>query len=637
MAKLLRRIMQRSNMRSSEATALIWAVLGAAVCGVMIQLEPNLLEEGLIVHVAQRMAAGEHLYRDVASFTGPLPFELLAALFRVFGEEIVVARCAVVALHGVACASVYAVALRAGAGPLAHAAAAGTASAPVLLFPLFSLFFHTTLAFDLSLIAAWPAVRATRSAGWAGVAGAVVAGAALCKQTVGVALAASLLAAVAAVAPPGRRLRVALAFAAGGAAVAALTLGVYAVRGDLGILVRSLVLLPLSFDETFATPYMNFWPPGEFAPDVRPDREFYLPSLWSVVHPSIEAPTRAVTWITQLLYASPFVALAATALRRARGTLSAAAWVHTAVLVALVTNLFPRTDWGHLVFVLPPTLTQLLLVAPGARSGERPGRALAAAATAVVLALCAGNALAARSIFGRAGPATLGPRVPQHPVTRQLRSREPARVIDFLRRNTEPGEAIFVARGEPLLYFATDTRNPTPYSGVLPGMRADQERAILAALDEVRYVVMSDIDQPLYTYYRDELPAVQHALERHFRFVPLGRMPGWISLLERGPDRGPALLDLFDTRDQGRAWIRDGDGRQRPAPGPVPRLATRMNRRPLGVWLGPRGGGIDFAVEVPEGAVFQADVGLSELEGEDDPRRHAERSRLAVSVATRDR
>ncbi len=137
----------------------------------------------------------------------------------------------------------------------------------------------------------------------------------------------------------------------------------------------------------------------------------------------------------------------------------------------------------------------------------------------------------------------------------------------------------------------------------------------------------------------DELPSVQRALERHFRVVRLGKRPGWISLLERGPDRGPTLLDLFDTRDRGRAWIRDGDGRQLPAPGPVPRLATRMNRRPLGLWLGARGGGIDFDLEVPEGAVLQADVGLIALQGEDDPHpyAHAERSRLAVSVARRDR
>jgi hypothetical protein len=620
----------------SEATALTWAVLGAAVCSLMIRLEPNLLEEGLILHVAQRMVDGEHLYRDVASFTGPLPFELLAALFRLFGQEIAVARAAVVVLQGLACGAVYAVALRARAGPLAHAAAAGTASAPVLLFPLFSLFFHTTLAFDLSLIAAWPATRAPRSAAWAAATGAVVAGAALCKQTVGVVLAAGLLAAVAAGAPPGHRVRRALAFTAGGAAVALLTLGVYTARGDLDALVHSLVVLPLSFDETFNTPFMNLWPPGTFAPDIQPHREFYLPALWSLAHPAKDVPSWTLTLATQLLYALPFVALLATGLRRARGPLSAALWVHTAVLAALTTNLFPRTDWGHLVFALPPTWTQLLLVSRGAPSGPRPRRVRTAVAGALLLALLLADAATARSLFRRAAPPLLGPRVPQRPVTRQLRSQEPGRVIAYLRRHTEPGEAIFVARGEPLLYFATETRNPTPYSGILPGLRDEQERAILAALDEVRFVVMSDVDQPLYTYYRDELPAVQRALERHFHLVRLGRWPGWISLLERGPDRGPTVVDLFDARSLGRAWIRDAQGRQRPAPGPAPRLATRMNRRPLGVRLGPGGGGIDFDVEVPPGAVFQADVGLVMLEAEDGPRWHAERSRLVVSVARRD-
>ena len=622
--------------RFSEATALTWVVLGAAVCSLMIRLEPNLLEEGLILHVAQRMNAGERLYRDVASFTGPLPFETLALLFRWFGEEIAVARAAVVALNGLACGAVYAVAVRAGAGPLAHAAAAGTASAPILLFPLFSIFFHTTLAFYLSLIAAYPAVRATRSAGWAGAAGALVAGAALCKQTVGVALAAGLLAAVAAGAPPGRRLRVALAFATGGAAVAALTLGVYAIRGDLDVLVRSLVVLPLSFDETFATPYMNFWPPGDFAPDVRPNKALYLPSLYTLrVGVFFSETGTPMVLLTQLLYALPFATLAATAWRRWRGPLPAAAWVHTAVLAALTVNLFPRTDWGHLVFVLPPTLTQLLLVAPGAPSAARPRRARAAVTAALLLALSAGSALGGRMIFGIAKDEGLGPRVPQRPVTSQLRGLSLANAIEYLRNRVRPGDAIFVARGEPLIYFATDTRNPTPYSGIIPGMRDEQERAILAVLEDVRYVVMSDIDQPLYTYYREELPRVQAHLERYFR-IP-GNYPvskyNWVSVLARGPDRGPTALDLFDAREQGRAWIRDGDGIEHPAPGPAPKLATKMNRRPLAVWLGPLGGGIDFEVEVPEDAVFQAGIGIHALVGAEDLFEQAEKVRFEVAVS----
>jgi len=59
---------------SSDAWVLLWALLGAVACAAMIPLEPSLLEEGMILHVAQRLVAGELLFRDIASYTGPLPF-----------------------------------------------------------------------------------------------------------------------------------------------------------------------------------------------------------------------------------------------------------------------------------------------------------------------------------------------------------------------------------------------------------------------------------------------------------------------------------------------------------------------------------------------------------------------------------
>jgi hypothetical protein len=608
-------------------------VIGASVCAFMIRFEPNLLEEGLILHVAQRMLDGDRLYRDIASFTGPLPFELLAALFRLFGEEIAVARGAVVALHGLACASLYALAFRSHAGPLAHAAAACAASAPILLFPLLSLYFHTTLAFDLSLIAAYPALRGIRSPGWAVLAGVAVAGAALCKQTVGAALAVGLLAAVLGCGPPGRRFRTSFALVAGGAGVAAVTLAAYGVRGDLRVLVHSLVLLPLSFDATFSSPFINLWPPGEFASDFESNEALYLPSLWTLAAGRPAKITTSLVLATQLLYALPFIALAATGIRRATGAVSAGIWINAAVLGALTTNLFPRSDWGHLVFALPPAVVQLLLLVPVPNRTPRGPGPRFWTAIALVLALAVGSSLAARAIARAAGPPTLGPRVPQRPVTPQFRTIEPSRVIHFLRDNLEPGAPLFVARAEPLIYFATDTRNPTPFSGVIPGIRNEQERAILAALEDVRYVVMSDIDQPLYTTYRDQLPAVQHYLERHFRYRSLGK-PSWISLLERGRDRGPTAIDLFDVRDRGRAWIRGRDGAERSAPGPAPNGGTRMNRRPLMLILGPRGGGIDFDIDVPYDAVFQAGVGLRSVGDGKDAYFHAKRSRAVVSIAT---
>jgi hypothetical protein len=79
--------------------------------------------------------------------------------------------------------------------------------------------------------------------------------------------------------------------------------------------------------------------------------------------------------------------------------------------------------------------------------------------------------------------------------------------------------------------------------------------------------------------------------------------------------------------------VRDRDGVEEPAPAPSPRLATKLNRRPLLVQLGPMGGGIDFEIELPPGAVFQAGIGLEELLGLQDRYKQAARSRLEVSVA----
>ncbi len=259
-----------------------------------------------------------------------------------------------------------------------------------------------------------------------------------------------------------------------------------------------------------------------------------------------------------------------------------------------------------------------------------------AIAVALVLALVLGSAGALRLITRTAVSPRFGPRVPQHPVTNPLRGRALATAIDYLRRHVRPGESIFVARSEPLIYFATDTRNPTPYSGVIPGMREEQETTILAALEQVRYVVMSDIDQPIYTYYREELPRVQAFLERHFgnpADYPL-RQYNWITVLERGPDRGETIIDLFDEQPRGRPWIRDGRGIERAPPEDAPKLATKLNRRPLPVLLGPRGGGIDFELELPEGAIFQAGIGMASLVGRADLYAQAVASRFQVSVAT---
>ncbi len=61
------------------------------------------------------------------------------------------------------------------------------------------------------------------------------------------------------------------------------------------------------------------------------------------------------------------------------------------------------------------------------------------------------------------------------------------------------------------------------------------------------------------------------------------------------------------------------------------RVDLRAARQP--VLLGPRGGGIDFELELPEGAIFQAGIGMASLVGRADLYAQAVESRFQVSVA----
>jgi hypothetical protein len=242
-------------------------------------------------------------------------------------------------------------------------------------------------------------------------------------------------------------------------------------------------------------------------------------------------------------------------------------------------------------------------------------------------------------INSQAGPPHMfGPRIPLRAVSPSYKQPAIPRVIGYLRDHTRSGEPIFVARQEPLLYFATHCSNPTPFGGVLPGMRELQEPRILEALKGVRFVVMSDIDQPLYTYFADELPGVQAYLERHYE------IPGdfvlddysWIVVAERGPDRGATEIDLIAERTRGRAWIRDRAGVIVPATDAPQRLAARQLNRPLPIVLGVGGGGIDFELELPSRAVFQAGVGYRGLVSVDHHYLHPQGLTLSVSIRAAD-
>jgi hypothetical protein len=440
--------------RGRRAMTAAWGALGAAACWSVAGLEPNLVEEGLVLHVAQRLAAGEHLYRDIVFFTSPLPFELLGLLFRIFGEEIAVGRAAMAALLGAASAATFAFANRAGAGWLSHAAAACLASAPLLLFPMFSMFYYTPLALCLGVLAVEAASRGLRSRGWAFTAGLLVGAVALSKQTLGGALALSLLPAFAVSAPAVGRRAGTTALVLGGAALTVATLLFYGLHGDLGDLWRCLVVIPLGLSDSYRAPFINLWPPGRFAEELMPNKAVYFSNLYFLGHGIFSPLGTRIVLATQLLYALPLLALAATLLRRLAGPLPTALRLHTALLLAMTANLFPRSDWGHLVVALPPACVQLLMLAAlprgwalrfPLRAGLVSGCLVAVLATSRAPALLCNGHPKPHSVHRRAHGAQrrAAGAHPRGASPRALRGDERHRPapLDLLRRRAAPGAA----------------------------------------------------------------------------------------------------------------------------------------------------------------------------------------------------
>jgi hypothetical protein len=268
----------------------------------------------------------------------------------------------------------------------------------------------------------------------------------------------------------------------------------------------------------------------------------------------------------------------------------------------------------------------------------RPAWLHAAGAGLLIAVVAAGSGWVASQLYALSGEPSWGPRVPLRGISGVKRGPAVGKTLHFLREHLEPGEPIYVARAEPLIYFAADAPNPTPFTGALQvwGIRKAQQERILQALEEVRFVVMSDLDHPIHTFFPDELPLVQAHLERFFRvpefFTGASRLEDWMIVLARSGDAGPTAIDLVDPQRAQRAWVRGADGEIRQLTEPARRGPTRQNRRPLVVEMDTRGGGVDFDLAIPPDARFETGIGFYRIENQFQP----DGTHFAVSVRERE-
>src|SRR5262245_359686 len=235
----------------------------------------NLLDEGFVLHVAERVLQGQVPYRDFFTQLTPGAFLALAAVFKVTGPSVIVGRWVTVLIGLLITALLYLSGRRILTRPSAALAA--------LAFPVWGIgqgWFYPNyswfalagcmLALECTLraVAAWERRRVALC--WAVLAGLSCGVAAFCKQNMGLYTLVALAGALVLAAPGPWRGRFGQGLLMGLAALPVpLAFLVWLARhGALADFYRDALWIPLAvFPRAMATPYPPVWPPWPLPED----------------------------------------------------------------------------------------------------------------------------------------------------------------------------------------------------------------------------------------------------------------------------------------------------------------------------------------------------------------------------------
>jgi hypothetical protein len=101
----------RETLRGVLVKSVVVFLIAYSVLFLGMSLQPNGLDEGLILTGAMRVAAGQIPHRDFFTLYGPAQFYILAGLFKVFGQFILVERLLDFFVKALVVTAVYAIAL----------------------------------------------------------------------------------------------------------------------------------------------------------------------------------------------------------------------------------------------------------------------------------------------------------------------------------------------------------------------------------------------------------------------------------------------------------------------------------------------------------------------------------------------
>ncbi len=639
------RSLSSASPRREWLPGLLIVALALAVAAPTFVRGVSFLDEGALLHTAERLTDGEMLYRDVETGLVPGSYWLQALVLWAAGPSILWGRALMAVLFALSCWVVHSI--------LRHLASPGTAWVGAVGYLGWQAYHwripnYSCEANLLLLLALWRLLAALprRNRGRFLVPALLVGLAAVFKQNFGafaaLALAVTVVVSGRRARQPQREVLADLVWVGAGIATPFLAVvGWFALHGAADELLYQVVLLPFGpvsahFVVSWPWPWLSL---EELSDAMRRNLWYYSPvpagQEWLRITGVVTAGRLwlGARWVYSM--AAVVVALGATvygllprvAVDRPGGREARTALVAFAALLLL--GAFPRADYHHLVLATPWILLLGVVLAADLAAGlgwRRGGAAAATLAVAVPLGLGVVNL---RYWLHHPDPARRQDRRLELPRTGML---VPGWVKEQLEAGVRmansalgPDEPLVVLSWPALYAYLLDRPDPSPFPLVLPG--AMDEGRLMAILEEaaVERVIHSDITVDQRTF-RQDFPRLSRYLQERFTIDPetaLLEPVNQIFLLRRlrpgeqaaaaGPAPGSRVgLNLLDRVDQSRKMVLFGDGTRQEIPNSwrVQRVGWLFREALLQAPApGPNKVVVSFGIEAPPGAALAFAVG----------------------------
>ena len=510
-------------------------------------------DEGYLLDSVEKILGGQVIYRDFHHTYAPGGFYLVAALFKIFGQNIMVERALFAVLEALKCALAFGIVRTIAPSRFAYLAPVLLAIAPgpwhKVFLPAFGF-----LALYAVLVAA------ARRPVWYLLSGVVIGVSAVFRQDVAAFAAISAVIVVACEA--GRTGRAAarplvrLAYLAVGIAiVVGPVLAAFWRAGALGAMIHDLTVEGMLDNMTNRIAF-----PG-IAAKAAPSAQYMLYVL----------PVKALFYLPFAAYALSAAVLARALLRRAWGTGHSFLLAVLAAAVLAFNQSMWRSDVGHLlqtmqyVFLLVPPLAAIghRVIAQGARLSTRSSGLLAAALLVCVpAALLWATVACTRAVTEPAVAAefqtegvsvgdteyvgsvlvrvnnTAKLDVPRAPIfVTPAEARFFSEIGRFLDTDTKPGDYVLAVPQLQTMYFLFDRRNPTRYSHYRRRLGAAEEKRYMEDIQShgTEYILLTEpyegarVGQTAESFSQYATPVRDWILAN---YAPVGRI-GWVTVLRK--------------------------------------------------------------------------------------------------------